>query len=140
MKSYYKNRMLLYVMFLINLFFESILTLYLYRNKEFLLIQLNEIYRGYDKESQVKIFETLVITNLTVNFLQYVISFYAIFSHRVTNYQIMLFFLGVGMICRIGLCYVNVMNVFMLALKLLTFVFAKYVLSLLYAVLLVPET
>ena len=49
MKSYYKNRMLLYVMFLINLFFESILTMYLYRNKEFLLIQLNEIYRGYDK-------------------------------------------------------------------------------------------
>ena len=35
MKSYYKNRMILYVMFLINLFFESILTIYLYRNKEF---------------------------------------------------------------------------------------------------------
>ena len=139
MKSYYKNRMILYVMFLVNLFFESILTVYLYRNKEFLLIQLNEVYRGYDKQRQILIFESLVMANLSVNLVCYVISFYAIFSHRVTNYQIMLFFMLVGMMLRVGLCYVNVMNVFMLVLKIFTFVFAKYVLSLLYAVLLVPE-
>ena len=50
MKSYQKNRMILYLMFLVNLFFETILTAYLFRNKEFLLIELNEIYRGYDKD------------------------------------------------------------------------------------------
>lgn len=126
-------------MFLINLFFETILTAYLYRNKEFLLIQLNEIYRGYDKKALIKIFETLIMANLGVNLLQYAVSFYAIFSHRVTNYQIMLIFMVVGMLLRVGLCYINVMNIFMLVLKLLTFVFARYVLSLLYAVLLVPE-
>ena len=131
--------MLLYLMFLVNLFFESVLTAYLFRNKEFLLIELNEIYRGYDKNKLNQIFQRLIMANLVVNLLQYVISFYAIFSHRVTNYQIMLFFMAFGMFCRIGLCYVNVMNIFMLVLKLLTFVFAKYVLSLLYAVLLVPD-
>ena len=46
MKAYFHHRFILYIMFMLNLFFETILTCYLFRNKEFLLIQLNEVYRG----------------------------------------------------------------------------------------------
>lgn len=43
---YFYQRSMLFFMIFLNIFFELLLTIYFYRNKEIILIQLNEMYRG----------------------------------------------------------------------------------------------
>ena len=123
---------------MLNLFFEALLTIYMLRNKEYLIIQLNTIYRGFsinDMESVIDLFNG---SNFFINILQYTFGFYAIFSHRIINFKIFNGLMIFGMFFRVAMSYLNIMNMLMLILKAVTFVYTRYVMTLLYTVLLLP--
>ena len=61
------------------------------------------------------------------------------FSHRIINFKLFNGLMITGMIFRIAMTYLNIMNVLMLILKAVTFIYTRYVMTLLYSVLLIPS-
>ena len=121
---------------MLNLFFEALLTIYLLRNKEYLIIQLNTIYRGLKQNDMELILEVFNTGNFLINILQYTFGFYAVFSHRIINFKIFNGLMIFGMVFRIAMTYLNIMNILMLILKAVTFIYTRYVMTLLYSILL----
>ena len=76
--------------------------------------------------------------NALLNSILYIHGFYTIFSHKVTNYQCFTIFMMISIFAGILLTYLNVLNLLMFILKCFTYVYTRYVLSLLYTVLMLP--
>ena len=138
-RQYLYHRVVLFILMMINLFFELALTIYIYRNQDILLAQLNRIYRGYSQEYLKQVLVVTTSINTTFNLAQYAFSFFAILSHRVTNYQMLNIFMIVGIFFRVIMSYVNLLNLLMLVLKCFTYVYCRYVLSLLFGILILPN-
>ena len=54
---YFQHRSMLFLMIFLNMFFELLLTIYFFRNKDIILIQLNEIYHSQTEDSMKSLFE-----------------------------------------------------------------------------------
>ena len=85
-KQYYSNRNVLYFLLSLNLLFETLLTIYVVKNEDFILNQLNQIYRFWQVDDFKMFFETTTGANTVLNTLMYFYGFYTVFSHKVTNY------------------------------------------------------
>ena len=69
MQLYFDHRMVLYILIMLNLFFESLLTIYMLRNKEYLMIQLNMVYRGISINDMAKMLDFMTAANLIINMI-----------------------------------------------------------------------
>jgi len=69
----------------------------------------------------------------------YFYGFYTVFSHKVTNYQVFTVVLMISVFFGILLTYMNVLNLLTFILKCFTYIYARYVLSQLYTVLIIPR-
>ena len=83
--------------------------------------------------------DLLTGVNFLVNIFQYTFGFYAVFSHRIINFKIFNGLMIIGMLFRIALSYLNILNMLMLVMKAVTFIYTRYVMTLLYSVLLMPN-
>mmetsp|Transcript_9709 Transcript_9709/g.16346 ORF Transcript_9709/g.16346 Transcript_9709/m.16346 type:complete len:92 (+) Transcript_9709:707-982(+) len=70
--------------------------------------------------------------------VQYAIGIWAVRSNKITSFKVFNFFLGVGLVLRAFLSYLNLINLFFIVIKLLTFMYTRFVINLLYQVLLIP--
>ena len=138
METYFYHRTVLFSLIMMNLFFELFLTIYIYRNKEYMVLQLNQLYRGNEYNKLLNLVETTTILNLIFNLFQYFFGFYTIASNKVTNYNCFNILMVMSIFFRCLLTYLNTMNLFMLVLKGLTLVYSKFVVSLLISVLIMP--
>ena len=139
MKEYFENRINLFVLIMLNLFFELALSIYIYRNKEFLMIKLNQTYRGYTRGELADFIIYGTYLNGTFNLFQYMFGIYAIFSNRVTHYQMFNTLILIGMVFRVTLSWLNIMNLFMVILKIFTYIYSRFTISLLLSVLILPQ-
>ena len=113
-------------MILLNLFFELSLTIYIYRNIDYLLIRLNQTYRGYTRDEMEQFVQFGTYINATFNLFQYMFGIYAVFSNRVTHYKSFEVLILIGMVFRLTLSYLNIMNLMMVVLKIITYVYSKF--------------
>ena len=63
MQTYFQHRVILFSLVMMNLFFELFLTIYIYRNKEYMVWQLNEIYRGWEYNNLKLFVEYTTVVN-----------------------------------------------------------------------------
>ena len=56
MSMYFKHRNVLLFMVMLNVFFEMLFAIYMYRNLEMMLISLNYVYRGVGHEKLYEVF------------------------------------------------------------------------------------
>ena len=134
-----KHRTILFLLIMINFFFELGITIYTYRNSTMMVADLNMIYRDYSVSQMENFLFLATYINTILNLFQYSFGFYAIFSHRVTNYQIFNIFMLVTIFLRIFMSYINVVNVLMLVIKCFTYIYSRFVLTLLFRVLILPN-
>jgi hypothetical protein len=76
--------------------------------------------------------------DIAVACCSYSLGVYALFSHKVSTHQWFTYFLLGSILTRIVLAYLNTLNLLVFILKIITYLYARYVLSLLFTVLLVP--
>ena len=137
--EYLYHRAILFVLIMINLFFEITIGIYTYRNSDILVTYLNQEYRNYTVSQLKDILFLLTYTNFAFNMFQYAFGFFALVSHRVTTYQIFNILMLVSIMLRIFMAYVNILNILMLILKCFTYIYSRYCLTLLFRVLILPN-
>lgn len=135
---YISNRNILYFLLGLNLVFEVLITYYVIKNESYILEELNEMYHIWHPDEFKDFFEGITLMNTFYNSVMYAFGFYTIFTHKVTNYTIFTMMLIISIFLGIMLTYLNVLNILMFVLKCITYVYARYVLSQLYTVLMVP--
>ena len=107
-KQYFSNRSILYFLLALNLLFETLLTVYIAKNEQFIIRQLNQIYRFWHVDEFQNFFEVVTGINAVLNTMMYLYGFYTVFSHKVTNYQIFNVILMISIFFGIMLTYLNV--------------------------------
>jgi len=70
--------------------------------------------------------------------IAYGLGLYGLLSHKVSVHQWFTYLLLGSILTRIVLAYLNILNLLVFLLKVVTYLYARYVLSLLFTVLLVP--
>lgn len=136
--QYVKSRNILYGLLSLNLIFELTITMYVFRNEEFILKQLNQMYHIWHANDFKQFFEAITLLNTVFNSFMYLFGFFTIFTHKVTNYTVFTLLMLMSIFFGIMLTYLNVLNILMFILKCFTYVYSRYVLSQLYTVLMVP--
>lgn len=137
---YLANKKGLVALLVMNCLFEGCVAYYVYTYEDVMLIQLDQIYQiGHLAQFQ-QFFEIVSVINHGFNFLAYLYGFYAISSNKVTSYQIFTLMLMVSLFFSVFMTYLNALNVLLFTLKIITYIFARYVMSLLFTVLLVPAS
>lgn len=107
-KNYFEVRNHLYFILLLNLLFEALMTVYIVKNELEILNNLKRIYKFWHVRDFQNFFEVITAANASINLVMYLFGFYAVFSHKVTNYQVYLVFLMVTVFTGILLTYINV--------------------------------
>ena len=67
MQDYLLFRVHLFILILLNLFFELALTIYIYRNREYIIIRLNQTNRGYKRSELEDLVDYGTYLNATFN-------------------------------------------------------------------------
>jgi len=135
--QYFQHRTMLFVMIALNIFFELLLTAYFYRNKEMILIQLNEMYRGQSAHTMRELFEGAALLAFFLGMLQCMYGIYALMANRLTSLQIFNFTMSLIIVFRVFLSYLSILNLFLLIVKVFTWYYVKYVMACLVNCLLV---
>lgn len=130
---------MLYLLIAINLAFEILMTVYIIKNENIILTELNQIYRFWHVEEFRLFFETITKVSSALNVILYFFGFYSVYSHKATNYQIFVILLMISIFFGILLTYLNILNLMTFILKSVTYVYARYVLSQLYTILIIPR-
>ena len=139
MKQYFTTRNYLYVLLILNLLLETLLTVYVFHYESFIIDQLNQVYKYKEVEKFKQFFEMITKSTAALNSLLFMYGFYTVFSHRVTNYLVFNIALMVSIFTGIMLTYLNVLNILTFIVKCFTYVYSRYVLSQLYTVLIIPR-
>ena len=107
-KNYFEIRNYMYYILLLNVIFEALMTAYIIKNEMLILNNLKRIYRLWRVKDYQYFFEVITAANASFNAFMYVYGFYAVFSHKVTNYQIYLVILMITVFTGILMTYLNV--------------------------------
>lgn len=107
-KNYFDVRNHLYIILLLNMVFECLMTMYIVKNELEILTNLKRIYKFWHVRDFQNFFEVITAANASINLVMYLYGFYTVFSHKVTNYQVYLVFLMVTVFTGILLTYINV--------------------------------
>lgn len=135
---YISNRNILYFLLGLNMIFEVLISYFVITHEQEILAQLDEMYHIWHPDEFKNFFEAMTFMNTFFNSALYVFGFYTIFTHKVTNYTVFTMMMVVSIFMGIMLTYLQPLNILMFVLKCITYVYARYVLSQLYTVLMVP--
>ena len=104
-------------------------TIYFFRNKDIIIMQLNEIYRDQTEGSMKSLFEGAAVFSFALDLIQCVYGMYALMSNRLTNIQIFNYTMSMTLVTRVFLTYLSVLNMLLLIVKLITWMYVRYVMS-----------
>lgn len=107
-KNYFESRRYMFYVLVLNILFEAIMTMYIIKNEIILLNNLRKIYKFWRVRDYQYFFEALTTANASFNIIMYLYGFYAVHSHKVTNYQIYSAILLVTIFTGIMMTYINV--------------------------------
>ena len=66
---YFQHRSMLFFMICLNMFFELLLSIYFFRNKDIIIMQLNEIYRDQTEGSMKSLFEGAAVFSFALDLI-----------------------------------------------------------------------
>jgi hypothetical protein len=107
MKSYMHHRKTMFIFLLLNMTFELLLYYYLFTNKEYMIAQLGEIYKEMSIERLATVFSVCNGIDMIINLFAYSFGFYAVYSHKVTCYNLFNGILVLAVFSRIIISYLN---------------------------------
>eukprot|EP00347_Sterkiella_histriomuscorum_P021773 403332815 len=139
MKKYNAHRRNLKFFLIVNLLFEIMLYYYLFSNMDFIVSQLSEIYRDLTIEKLYRVFEMSNGIDMVINVAMYTLGYIALSSHKITIFNAYHWVLMMSIFSRIVISYLNILNLLMFIMKIVLYLYSRYVLSLLYSVLLLPN-
>ena len=90
-------------------------------------------------ESITKIFLTCYSIDITISVLCFAFGFYALYSHKTRWYHMFNNILLLSVFLKIIISYLNVLNLLVFILKIVLFLYARFLLSILYTVLVIPR-
>jgi hypothetical protein len=138
LENYLQGRNLLACLLVLNLLYEACLLVYIVRNYDFVLTQIAEIYRLFSLSS----IDTVVTLAYSLDFILGVCTFssgfYALWSHKTIAYEWFVRLVLVTVVTKLAMAYLNVLNLLVFIMKMVLFLFARFVLSVLHTVLIVP--
>ena len=71
--------------------------------------------------------------------LSFAAGFYAIWSHKAISYDWFNNFLLISILSKVLVSYLNVLNLLVFIMKIITYMYARFVLSVLHTVLVIPQ-
>lgn len=107
MRNYVHHRRTLIVFLVLSFIFEVLLYNYLFSNMDYIISQLSEIYRELTFEKLRSVFQVSNGVDITINIFMYVFGFHAVFSHKVTQYNMFHAVLILAVFSRIVISYLN---------------------------------
>ena len=138
-KNYFSSRNVLYILLAMNTLLELLVTYYVMRHEAIILDELQKIYKLWDVQSFRNGFEMVTVMNTVFNSMLFAYGFYAVFSHRVTCYQLFLTLLLVSVFFEVLCAYINVFNILLFIFKCFSYIYSRHVLSQLFTVLIIPN-
>ena len=107
MKKYRDHRLYLGIFLCLNMVFEVLLYSYLFKNMDFIISQLSEIYRDLTVEKLQRVFIVSNLIDIIVNIFMYGMGFLALKTHKVTVYNSYHWVLMLSIFSRIVISYLN---------------------------------
>jgi len=138
-KNYMYHRKVLCVFLVLSVMYEFCLDVYLWKNKEFIITQLTEVYKNLDVDKLTNLFIYSNTIDLMLNLTLYGFGFYSLRTHKVNTFQWFNTLMLMSIFTRIIISYLNILNLLMFILKIIVYLYARFVLSFLYSVLLLPN-
>ena len=127
------------ILLTLNLIYEVLLIVYIAINHEFIITQLAEIYRNLSMDAIGKAFLAGYSIDSVINFFVYFTGFYGLYTHKAKYYNIFNNLLLLSVFTRIVISYLNVLNLLVFIMKIVLYLYARFVLSILYTVLVIPR-
>ena len=121
-----------------NLVFDLVLYAYLLHNSEFIVATLADAYRDIAYEKLYRFFMYGTVIDLMVNFVMYLVGKRALRSNRLLQYNHFTWCILATILSRIVVSYLNITNLVMFIMKIVLYLYARYVVSMLYSILLLP--
>ena len=138
LRAYLWHRKVFALCLFLSLAFEVSLYFYLFSNMNFIVTELAQIYREISLQKLALIFKVSNSIDLCINALMYTFGFYALFTHKAHTYSIFHGCLILAVFSRIVISYLNIINLLMFIIKIVLYLYARFLLSLLYSILIAP--
>lgn len=136
---YFFHRSLLFGMMTVFMFFRLLMSIYMAKNKEIVIIQMNELYRATQPGTLEKVFDGAEYGSLAFCMFMCFFGIYALLQNKLTS----IFWFNVLMTIQVPLTsllvYVNVLYVFLLLASLLLWIHVRFLKSLLLQVLIIMQ-
>jgi hypothetical protein len=123
----------------LSLAFEISLYFYLFSNMNFIITELGQIYREISLQKLALIFKISNSVDMVINAMMYFFGFYSLYTHKATSYSIFHGCLILAVFSRIVISYLNIINLLMFIIKIILYLYARFLLSLLYSILISPS-
>jgi len=79
------------------------------------------------------------ILDMLLNMVMYGFGFYSLKTHKINTFTVFNGLMLISILTRIIISYLNILNLLMFILKIIVYLYARFVLSFLYSVLLLPN-
>ena len=139
LQNYLHHRKVLSVLLTLNLIYELLLLIYIIVNHEFIIAQLGEIYRNLSMEAISQAFLTGYSVDIAINLFVYSTGYYALWTHKAKFYNIFNNLLLFAVFSTIVISYLNVLNLLVFVMKIVVYLYSRFILSILYTVLVIPR-
>jgi hypothetical protein len=107
MRSYLQHRKTLAIFLGLNMVFEIMLYIYLFSNMNYMIAQLGEIYKEMSIEKLATVFCVCNGIDILINIFVYTFGFYALYTHKITFYNLFNGALVIAVFSRIIISYLN---------------------------------
>jgi hypothetical protein len=138
LESYLQSRNLLAGLLTLDLIYEAILLVYIVKNYSFVLTQIAEIYRLFSLSSIDSVVTLAYSVDFIIGSITFMTGFYALWSHKTLAYEWFIKLVLITVVTKLMMSYLNVLNLLVFIMKMVLFLFSRFVLSVLHTVLIVP--
>ena len=140
-EEYLDQRLVLFVILMMNVFCEVVIGIYLFKNADVLAVYINQISitKYYTQHQLETILNVSTFVNICLSVVTYFFGFRAIVTHKATTYQVFNVLLLLSVMVRVLLAYFDMTNIVMLMVQIFTYVYSRYCLMLLFRVLILPN-
>ena len=133
------HRRLLTLLLVSCLLYELSLLAYMTINQEFIVVRLDEFYREFSKVNLVRTIQVTYVIDSTTTILVYGYGFSALYTHSTKQFNSLNLWLLVSIFTKVVITYFNALNVLVCILKMVLYLYSRFLLSLLYTVLVIPR-
>jgi len=122
----------------VNVIFDICLYAYLLHNADLIVATLADAYRDIAFEKLYHFFIYGTVIDSLVNLIMYLVARRALLTNRLIQYNHFTWSILGTILSRIVVSYLNITNLVMFIMKIVLYLYARYVVSMLYSILLLP--